>query len=83
MIVFVERDQLVEMAGTLVVSCPAGQNAEHPQIMIEPGGRAVVVFRHWTRRVSRAIGSVMAWENYVTTFQITNWSAPRSHGPSV
>ncbi|MEP7365285.1 MAG: hypothetical protein ABI972_18685 [Acidobacteriota bacterium] len=59
-------------------------NSEHPQIIIEQGGRAVVVFRHWTRRLSRTIGSVLAWENYVTTFQVTNWSTPQpvDHSPS-
>jgi hypothetical protein len=50
-------------------------NAEHPHIAFGGGGALAMVFRHWTRRVSRSIGSAVVWENYVTHFDGRRWSA--------
>ncbi len=52
------------------------QNAEHPQILFDGNGALVMLFRHWTRRESRMIGSPMVWENYLTRFDGGGWSAP-------
>lgn len=52
------------------------QNAEHPQIVFDGKGSLTMVFRHWTRRNSRTIGSPIDWENYVTRFDGAKWSAP-------
>ncbi len=53
------------------------QNSEHPQILFDGKGALAMVFRHWTRRESRQIGSPMVWENYFTRFDGNQWSAPR------
>jgi len=53
------------------------QNAEHPQILFDGGGHLHMVFRHWTRRQSRVIGSPQVWENYLARFDGVRWSAPR------
>lgn len=50
-------------------------NAEHPQLAFSPTGTLVVAFRHWTRRVSRTIGSAITWQNYVTAFDGARWSS--------
>src|SRR5204862_66467 len=44
------------------------QNSEHPQILFDAGGTLTMVFRHWTRRNARTIGSPITWENFVTRF---------------
>jgi hypothetical protein len=59
------------------VAPPMRRNAEHPQIVFDGGGSLVMVFRHWTRRNSRTIGSPMAWENYVARFNGSRWSVPQ------
>jgi hypothetical protein len=51
-------------------------NAEHPQLAFDGRGGLTMVFRHWTRRVSRAIGSPMAWENFVTRWDGSAWTPP-------
>jgi hypothetical protein len=51
-----------------------GNNAEHPQILFDGSGTLTMVFRRWTRRASRTIGSPMAWENYVTRLEGARWS---------
>ncbi|MBI3473874.1 MAG: hypothetical protein HY013_21165, partial [Candidatus Solibacter usitatus] len=53
------------------------QNAEHPRIQFDGHGAMQMVFRHWTRRNSRSIGSPIVWENYLTSFDGTRWTAPR------
>jgi len=53
------------------------ENAEHPRLVFAPGGALGMVFRHWTRRQSRSIGSPMVWENYVTWFDGKRWSTPQ------
>jgi hypothetical protein len=55
---------------------PMRQNAEHPQIAFDGAGALHLVFRHWTRRNSRTIGSPMMWENYLTRFDGKAWSPP-------
>ncbi len=52
-------------------------NAEHPQILFDGRGSMWMVFRHWTRRNARAIGSPMVWENYVSRFDGVAWTAPQ------
>ena len=52
------------------------QNGEHPQIVFDGAGALNVVFRHWTRRNARTIGSPMMWENYLTRFDGQAWSTP-------
>lgn len=52
------------------------QNAEHPQIVLDGKGALNMVFRHWTRRESRRIGSRLVWENYLTRFDGNRWSTP-------
>lgn len=44
------------------------RNAEHPQLVFSAGGALTLVFRHWTRRQSRSIGSLMVWENHATVY---------------
>ena len=39
-------------------------NAEHPQIAFDGAGTLTMLFRHWTRRNDRTIGSPIDWENY-------------------
>ncbi len=56
---------------------PSGSaNAEHPQVMFDGRGGLNVVFRHWTRRNSRTIGSPMCWENYLTRWDGASWTRP-------
>src|SRR5262249_14386691 len=52
------------------------QNAEHPQILFDSKGTLALVFRHWTRRNSRTIGSPLMWENFVTRFDGARWTGP-------
>jgi hypothetical protein len=54
-----------------------GMNAEHPQLIFTGEGALAVAFRHWTRRVSRSIGSPLMWENYVTYYDGDRWSEPQ------
>ncbi len=54
------------------------RNAEHPQLFFGAGsGTPVLIFRHWTRRNSRAIGSPLVWENFVTSHDGQGWAAPK------
>ncbi len=50
-------------------------NAEHPQVAFDSRGGLHMVFRHWTRRASRAIGSPMCWENFHTRLG-AGWTNP-------
>ena len=52
------------------------QNAEHPQIIFDERGALTMLFRHWTRRNSRTIGSPIVWENYLARFDGARWSDP-------
>ncbi len=52
------------------------QNAEHPQIIFDVRRELTMLFRHWTRRNSRTIGSPIVWENYLTRFDGAQWSEP-------
>jgi hypothetical protein len=58
---------------------PAGfrENSEHPQIAFDGKGTLHVLFRRWTRRNARAIGSPQVWENYLALFDGSSWSTPR------
>src|SRR5581483_3439863 len=51
-------------------------NAEHPQLAFDGRGGLNLVFRHWTRRNQRTIGSPMCWENFLTRWEGGNWSDP-------
>jgi hypothetical protein len=51
-------------------------NAEHPQMIFDGGGTLVMLFRRWTRRNDRTIGSLINWDNYVTRFNGESWSTP-------
>src|SRR5262249_22699835 len=53
------------------------ENAEHPQVAFDARNGLVMVFRHWTRRMARTIGSPLMWENYVTRFNGSAWSVPQ------
>jgi hypothetical protein len=52
-------------------------NAEHPQLAFDGSGTLNMMFRHWTRRNSRYIGSPMSWENYLTRWNGVVWSPPQ------
>ena len=52
-------------------------NAEHPQLAFSGTGALAMLFRHWTRRQSRSIGSPIVWENYLTTFDGARWTMPQ------
>jgi hypothetical protein len=52
------------------------QNAEHPQIAFDANNTLTMVFRHWTRRNDRTIGSPLTWENFVTRFDGVKWTEP-------
>ncbi len=52
-------------------------NAEHPHLAFSGTGALTMVFRHWTRRLSRSIGSSIVWENYVTAFDGARWTSPQ------
>ncbi len=54
-----------------------GHNAEHPQLMFDGAGGLGMMFRKWTRRASRTIGSPMVWENYWTRFDGNRWAEPQ------
>jgi hypothetical protein len=53
------------------------RNAEHPQIIFDGAGGLGMMFRKWTRRASRTIGSPMVWENYWTRFDGARWAEPQ------
>jgi hypothetical protein len=53
------------------------ENSEHPQILFDANGILRILFRHWTRRNSRSIGSPQVWENYLTHLDGDHWAAPR------
>jgi hypothetical protein len=53
------------------------ENSEHPQILFDAKGTLRMVFRHWTRRNSRSIGSPQVWENYLTHLDGDHWAVPR------
>jgi hypothetical protein len=59
------------------------QNSEHPQIAFDSNGTLTLVFRHWTRRNDRTIGSPITWENFVTRFDGVKWSEPQPLPASV
>lgn len=52
-------------------------NGEHPQLLIAPSGAVTIIFRTWTRRLSRTIGSGIVWENFATTYNGQRWTHPR------
>ncbi len=52
------------------------QNSEHAQILFD-GGALTVLFRHWTRRNDRTIGSPIMWENYLTRMEGEKWATPQ------
>ncbi|MEO7649864.1 MAG: hypothetical protein ABIZ80_05310, partial [Bryobacteraceae bacterium] len=52
------------------------QNAEHPHLAFDANGAMFMVFRHWTRRNDRTIGSPIAWENFVTRYDGNVWAEP-------
>ncbi len=52
------------------------ENAEHPQIAFDLRGTLSMLFRHWTRRNDRTIGSPITWENFVTRFDGVKWTEP-------
>jgi hypothetical protein len=54
-----------------------GRNAEHPQLMFDGAGGLGLMFRKWTRRASRTIGSPIVWENYWTRFDGARWADPQ------
>ncbi|MBI3697769.1 MAG: DUF3604 domain-containing protein [Acidobacteria bacterium] len=51
-------------------------NGEHPQLAFDGRGALHLVFRHWTRRNERTIGSPMCWENYLARWDGAAWSNP-------
>lgn len=55
----------------------AAANAEHPQIAFDGAGTLTMIFRQWTRRNSRSIGSPIVWENYVTRLEGSRWQTPQ------
>ncbi|MBM3810403.1 MAG: hypothetical protein FJW20_02085 [Acidimicrobiia bacterium] len=52
-------------------------NAEHPQMSFTRQGALALLFRHWTRRASRSIGSPLVWETYLAHYDGESWTAPR------
>ncbi|HLJ14724.1 MAG TPA: hypothetical protein VKV15_09530 [Bryobacteraceae bacterium] len=52
------------------------ENSEHPQIAFDGGGALTMIFRHWTRRNARTIGSPIMWENFLTRYDGRSWSSP-------
>lgn len=78
-VVYREGNRWMEPAG-LDAALPEDMRlkAEHPLLTFSSaGGGLSLVFRHWTRRVSRQIGSVIVWENYAMTFDGQTWTAPK------
>jgi hypothetical protein len=57
-------------------AAPMAGNAEHPQIAFDGNGNLTMVFRRWTRRNDRTIGSPISWENYLARFDGERWSTP-------
>ncbi|MEZ5399881.1 MAG: DUF3604 domain-containing protein [Bryobacteraceae bacterium] len=51
-------------------------NFENPRIAFDSKGTLTMVFRHWTRKEARSIGSKIGWENYLTRFDGANWTHP-------
>jgi hypothetical protein len=51
-------------------------NFEKPRIAFDGRGGLNLVFRHWTRQMSRGIGSFQLWESYLTRFHDGAWSWP-------
>jgi hypothetical protein len=47
-----------------------------PRIVFDGNGSLLLVFRHWTRVVSRFIGSPIGWESSVTTLDGETWAPP-------
>ncbi|MGH9664974.1 MAG: hypothetical protein ACRD9L_11170, partial [Bryobacteraceae bacterium] len=52
------------------------ENSEHPQIAFDGGGTLTMIFRHWTRRSARTIGSPIEWENFLTRYDGRTWTTP-------
>ena len=53
------------------------ENAEHPHLAFDAQDGLVLIFRHWTRRLARTIGSPLQWENYLTRFNGSAWAVPQ------
>jgi hypothetical protein len=53
------------------------ENAEHPHLAFDAQNNLVMMFRHWTRRNSRTIGSPLVWENYLTRYEGSAWTSPQ------
>ncbi|MBI4905870.1 MAG: hypothetical protein HY820_19710 [Acidobacteria bacterium] len=53
------------------------RNAEHPQLIFNREGVLTLLYRHWTRRLSRSIGSAIVWDNYATTYDGQRWTTPK------
>jgi hypothetical protein len=51
-------------------------NVEKPRIGFDGRGALTLVFRHWTRQMSRGIGSFQIWESWLTRFTDGAWSWP-------
>jgi hypothetical protein len=51
-------------------------NAEHPRIAFDGAGALTLLFRRWTRRNDRTIGSPIDWENYLTRYDGEQWTTP-------
>ncbi|HEY3835556.1 MAG TPA: DUF3604 domain-containing protein, partial [Bryobacteraceae bacterium] len=61
---------------------PMRDNAEHPHLTFDAQNAPVLLFRHWTRRQARTIGSPLVWENYVTRYTASSWTAPQPFSTS-
>ncbi len=53
------------------------ENAEHPHLAFDAQNGLVLMFRHWTRRLARTIGSPLVWENYLARFNGSAWTTPQ------
>ncbi len=51
-------------------------NVEKPRIAFDGSGALTLVFRHWTRQMSRGIGSFQIWESWLARFVDGAWSWP-------
>jgi hypothetical protein len=79
-LVFRDNGQWQEPWPLLAGSLPADmrRNAEHPRLAFGTGsGSPVLLFRHWTRRNSRSIGSPLVWESFATTYDGQRWMPPK------
>lgn len=53
------------------------ENSEHPQLAFDGIGTLTLLFRKWSRRNARTIGSPLAWDNYVTYLRGDRWTTPQ------